>query len=289
MDAKKLQTGFQEAKKITKKFAKTFYLASLFLPKDKKYASYAIYAICRLSDEAVDELSSSDQKNNLQKLEQKIASAYSGEETNEPLLVAFRHTVNNYEIPKEYFEALIEGMRMDLEIKQYPNFLALQEYCYKAAGVVGLIMLKIFGYKDKIARDYAVKLGIAMQLTNILRDINEDLMRGRIYIPQDEMLQFNVLKGQLSQGRNNEDFKNLLRFQIGRCRKLYNESLAGIKLIDNFPSRLVVLAMRGIYSGILDSIIKNNYDVFTKRAFVSKLKKLKIILVILLGRKHLWK
>lgn len=290
MNTEGLQSGYQEAKKITKKFAKTFYLASLFLPKDKKYASYAVYAICRLSDESVDGPYRPDQKNNLQKLEWEIASAYANQETNDPLLIAFRHTVENYKIPKEYFDELIKGMHMDLEIKRYPHFSSLYEYCYRVAGVVGLIMLEILGYKHGAAKDYAIKLGVAMQLTNILRDINEDFLRGRIYIPQDELLGFNVSEEQLAKRQNDDNFKNLLRFQIERCRKLYNESLAGIKLIDNFPSRLVVLAIQGIYSGILDSIIKNNYDVFTKRSFVSKLRKLKVILaILLLEKKYLWK
>jgi len=286
MHIKELKSGFREAKKITKKFAKTFYLSSYFLPKDKKHASYAVYAICRLSDESVDEISYK-QKDSLKKIEQNISTAYSQAKINEPLLIAFRDTIENYKIPKEYFDKLIEGMRMDLEIKKYSNFSELKEYCYKVAGVIGLIMLKIFGYKDKIAEDYAIKLGIAMQLTNILRDISEDFARGRIYLPQEEMLRFDVSEDQLAAGQNNTAFKNLICFQIERCRKLYNECLPGVKLINNQSCRFVVLAMKEIYAGILDSIIKNRYDVFTKRPYVSKLKKIKIIFSILVGRSYL--
>jgi len=287
MNDRQLQAGFREAKKITKKFAKTFYLASLFLSKEKKYASYAVYAICRLSDEAVDELTFSNPKESLQKLESNISEAYTEKQLVEPLLLAFRQTINTYKIPKEYFDELIKGMYMDLEIKRYRDFVALYEYCYKVAGVIGLIMLKIFGYKDSTAEDYAIKLGVAMQLTNILRDINEDLIRGRIYLPQDEMLKFNISEQQLSDSKADDNFKNLLRLQISRSRQFYNQSLEGIKLIDNSMCRFVVLCMKEVYSGILEEIEKNNYDVFTKRAHVNKLKKLRIIFKILAEKRYL--
>ncbi len=284
---RQLQTGFREAKKITKKFAKTFYLASLFLPKEKKDASYAVYAICRLSDEAVDEITFSNQKENLQKLELNISLAYTEKQIDQPLLLAFRKTINTYKIPKKHFDELLKGMYMDLEIKHYPDFAALYEYCYKVAGVIGLIMLKIFGYKNSAAEDYAIKLGVAMQLTNILRDINEDFIRGRTYLPQDEMLKFNISEQQLSDSKIDDNFKDFLRLQINRSRQLYNQSFEGIKLIDNSICRFVVLCMKEVYSGILDEIEKNNYDVFTKRAHVNKLKKLKIIFKILTQKKYL--
>lgn len=289
MYTKELQAGFREAKKITKQFAKTFYLASFFLPRDRKYASYAVYAICRLSDESVDGKNPENQKNNLKKIKDYIARAYTQEKIDEPLLAAFRQTVNSYQIPKTYFDALIEGMYMDLEIKRYPDFSLLQEYCYKVAGVVGLIMLKIFGYQGTAAENYAVKLGTAMQLTNILRDINEDLIRNRIYLPQDELSKFNISDNQLSGAGNDDNFKNFMCFQIERCRKLYDECLPGIRLIDDRFCRFVTLAMKEIYAGILDSIIKNRYDVFAKRASVSKLAKIKIIFNILFRRNYLWK
>ncbi|MFA5092841.1 MAG: phytoene/squalene synthase family protein [Candidatus Omnitrophota bacterium] len=281
-----LLQGFAQAKKITKKFAKTFYLSSLFLPKDKQNASYAVYAICRLSDESVDQLNDFQQQNQLSQIEQDIASAYTQKPLNNPLLAAFRQTVNNYNIPKEYFDELINGMRMDLEIRRYPNFLALKDYCYKVAGVVGLIMLKIFGYKDASAYDYAIKLGIAMQLTNILRDIKEDFARGRIYLPQNEMQQFNISEFQLANQENDQNFKNFINFQIKRCEELYAQSQNGINLIDNRFCRFVVLTMKEIYAEILNVIKKNSYDVFSRRAHVGKFKKLSIVISILLRGKY---
>lgn len=277
MDSRKLREGFREAQKITKNFAKSFYLASLFLPKEKKYASYAVYAICRLSDETVDDPTKADPQQELAKLEQKIADAYTKNVIDTPLLAAFRHTVETYRIPKEYFDILIQGMRMDLELKRYTNFPLLYEYCYRVAGIVGLIMLRIFGCRDKTAEGYAVKLGAAMQLTNILRDISEDLARDRIYLPQEELASFGVSERQLSLEQNNAAFKNLLRFQIKRCEEFYRDSLAGVKLIDNYRTRFVVLLMQGIYAGILQAIQKNNFDVFSKRARVSRINKILIV------------
>ncbi len=287
MDSRKLREGFREAQKITKNFAKSFYLASLFLPKEKKYASYAVYAICRLSDETVDDPTKADPQQELAKLEQKIADAYTKNVIDTPLLAAFRHTVETYRIPKEYFDILIQGMRMDLELKRYTNFPLLYEYCYRVAGIVGLIMLRIFGCRDKTAEGYAVKLGAAMQLTNILRDISEDLARDRIYLPQEELASFGVSERQLSLEQNNAAFKNLLRFQIKRCEEFYRDSLAGVKLIDNYRTRFVVLLMQGIYAGILQAIQKNNFDVFSKRARVSRINKILIVSKILLSGKYL--
>ncbi|MDD5129314.1 MAG: phytoene/squalene synthase family protein [Candidatus Omnitrophica bacterium] len=287
MHNQKLQLGFQEAKKITKKFAKTFYLASLFLPREKKYASYTIYAICRLSDETVDNPDSLDQNKNLQELELKISRAYSEKQIDDPLLAAFSQTVNKYKIPQEYFNALLQGMHMDLEIKRYKDFSPLNEYCYRVAGVVGLIMLKIFGYKDNSAEVFAIKLGVAMQLTNILRDIKEDLARGRIYLPQDEMAKFNICEKQLLEGRIDKNFKDLLSFQIDRCRQFYDDSLQGVKLINSRFDRFVVLCMKEVYAAILKKIEENNYDIFTTRAYVSKPEKIRLILKILQERKYL--
>jgi len=287
MDKKKIKAGFKEAKNITKKFAKTFYLASLFLTRKKKYASYAVYAICRLSDEAVDDFSGLNPVENLKKLEQRIACAYTQHLIDTPLLAAFRDTVNTYQIPKEYFDTLIKGMYMDLELKSYPDFTALNEYCYRVAGIVGLIMLKIFGSKNDSAQAYAVKLGIAMQLTNILRDIKEDLLRNRIYLPQDELREFGVPPHQLSAGQNNEAFKNLMRFQIERATKLYSESLKGIPLIRSRRARFVVLIMQDNYRRILTAIGNNDFDVFSRRAQVSRTRKITAILKIFFEGKYL--
>jgi len=282
-----LQKGFKEAEKITKKYAKTFYFASRFLPKDKRYASYAIYAICRISDNSVDNHSNLLNTAALNKIAQDIQLAYSNSNLSEDLLLVFRETANNYKIPKEYFDELLSGMKLDLEKNRYRNFEELYNYCYKVAGVVGLIMLRIFGYANPEAEKYSVKLGIAMQLTNILRDINEDFLRGRIYLPVEEMAKFNVNENHITKQTIDNNLINLIKFQIERAREYYTDAELGIKMIDDTACRLVVYVMKDIYAGILTSIEKNKYDVFSRRAQVSLARKMLISSGIILKRKYL--
>ncbi|MDD5042579.1 MAG: phytoene/squalene synthase family protein [Candidatus Omnitrophica bacterium] len=281
-----IKKGFKKAREITRKFAKTFYLASLFLPQEKKYASYAIYAICRLSDETVDDPGARGEEG-LRALEARINGAYSGSGSNEELLEAFRLVAGKYAIPKEYFSLLIEGMRMDLSVRRYADYPSLDKYCYRAAGVVGLIMLKIFGYDDSRAEGYAVKMGNAMQITNILRDIKEDLGRGRIYLPQDEMRRFGVHALPPSGEAEEKGFCEFMRFQVARCRELYREAAKGIKLISCPACRFVALCMYKLYAGILDEIEKNSYRVFKGRAYVANARKAHIIFNIILKREYL--
>jgi len=282
---KQIKKGFVKARLITKKHAKTFYFASSLLPKDKKYAAYAVYAICRISDDSVD--TAKDPIASLAEIEKNIEAAYSNFELNDDILLSFRQTINSYKIPKEYFDGLIKGMHMDLGISRYKDFPQLYNYCYRVAGVIGLIMLKIFGSKHKDAQKYAVKLGVAMQLTNILRDIKEDFERKRIYLPQDEMKRFRVSENHISQELIDKDFRELLKFQIKRARKHYEDSEPGIKGISGFRSRLVTCLMKDMYASILKSIEKNQYDVFSKRACVNFSGKITIILKTLLKGEYL--
>lgn len=279
--------GFLLAKAITKHHAKTFYFASRFLKKEKRSSAYTVYAICRISDEAVDGKQDSSALDNLAILQQKIDSAYKNAPLADSLLSAFQQSINKYHIPKKYFDALIEGMHMDLYKNRYKNFEELYDYCYKVAGVVGLIMLEIFGYTDPKATDYAISLGVAMQLTNILRDVKEDFNRNRIYLPENEMQRFQVSKNDISRSQINENFKALMKFQIARSREYYEKAKQGIKMLDDLNSRFVVCAMADIYSGILNSIEKNDFDVFTRRACVSTPRKIIAVLKIIFKGKYL--
>jgi len=270
---------------MTKKYATTFYMASLLLPKEKRYASYAVYAICRISDEIVDSAGSRDRQEQLNRIKQNIASAYGGAEPDNTLLLAFRDSVMKYGIPKDYFDEILSGMEMDLKKTRYADFKETYEYCYKVAGVVGLIMLKIFGTQEKQARKYAVDLGIALQITNILRDIKEDWARGRFYLPQDELIKYKVSENDIALGRVSENFKTFMKLEIGRAREYYAVADIGIKLIDNKGSRIVASGIRRMYSGILDEIEKNNYDVFSTRAHVNNLRKAAGLAKIILTEK----
>ena len=269
-----LRTGYKISAQITRKFAKTFYFASRLLPKPKRNAAYSVYALCRISDDAVDIPRGESTAQSLNHIEKEIASAYDNSELSDNVLIAFKETVTSYQIPRRYFDELLSGMRMDLEKTRYRNFAELYEYCYKVAGVVGLIMIKIFGYSDPEAKKHAESLGIAMQLTNILRDVREDYQRGRIYIPLEDMEKYGVSESDIASGKITENLKQLLEFQTLRARDYYSSSKAGIAMISDRQSRLVILAMNNIYSGILDDIEDNDYDVFSRRACVNSMRKI---------------
>jgi 15-cis-phytoene synthase len=278
-----IEKGFEEARKITEKHAKTFFFASHLLPPDKRLASYAIYAICRLSDDAVDTRADA----NIPSLRKNISDAYSDKPLNSNILAAFRETVKDYDIPMRYFDELIEGMNMDIENKRYANFDELYVYCYRVAGVVGLMMNKVLGGKGELSEKYAEKLGIAMQLTNILRDIREDHDMGRIYIPQDMLRKYKITEEMIAMRSTSRDFRDLLKYEMARTREYYRESLKGIPLIDDLRSRIVVLTMKEMYEDILRVIEKNGYNVMSKRAYTSSFRKLWILIRVLFGFKYL--
>ena len=278
---KSINAGLKEAEIITKQHAKTFYFASRYLPKNKRYAAYSVYAMCRISDDSVDNSHRPSNSVNLSQIKEKIESVYENREIKDNLLLAFKETINKYRIPKRYFDELTEGMYMDLNKNRYQDFNELYTYCYKVAGIVGLIMLNILGYNNQEAESRTVDLGVAMQLTNILRDIKEDYQLERIYLPQDEMARFKVSENQIAQGRVDENFIALLKFQIQRAREFYNNSHKGIKMITDLKSRLVVCMMKDMYAGILQSIENNNFDVFSKRAHINVMGKTGIAIKIL--------
>ncbi|MCX5903984.1 MAG: phytoene/squalene synthase family protein [Proteobacteria bacterium] len=278
----RLSRGFAMARAVTREHAKTFYFASHLLAPDKRPAAYAVYALCRISDDTVDRNSSSAVREELARVQASIHAAYDGASLTDDVLLAFQDTIHRYAIPREYFDELIEGMRMDLSINSYETFDELYQYCYRVAGVVGLIMLKLFGSSSPAAEARAVDLGVAMQLTNILRDIKEDCERGRIYLPRDELQRFGVSDDGLRDGIVDDKFKTLMSFQISRARDYYRRSAAGISMIADRRSRLVVCAMKDIYGAILRAIEKNRFDVFSIRAHVTTREKLMLLPGILL-------
>lgn len=205
-----------------------------------------------------------------------LALAYS-EELAPPGILAFRRTVTERAIPRRLFDDLLLGMAMDLTIDRYPDYEALDLYCYRVAGVVGLMMTLVFGYRNCSCLPQALALGRGMQLTNILRDIREDLERGRVYLPQDELSRFGVSEDQLAEGRVDDAFRALMRFQIDRARRAYAESEQGVPVLIGVTSRLTVRVMGRLYGGILDEIERLNYDIFRTRARVSTPRKLRLL------------
>jgi len=265
-----LKQGFQKAKEITRHHAHTFYLTSFFLPKDKRLATYAVYALCRLSDESVDNAKATDEQKqkDLDLIRTKITEAFSANEIKDPLLFCFQQTVQEYQIPQKYFNELLDGMTMDLAVNRYQNFNELYNYSYKVAGVIGLIMTKIFGYKNADAEKHAIELGLALQLTNILRDVKEDFARGRIYLPQAEMKRFEITETDIKEEIIDERFKSFMRFQIERARDYFCRASQGLKLITDGRCRFTAFLILEFYAKILKEIEKSNFNVYAKRAIV---------------------
>lgn len=281
----RLKSSYSHCRAITRFYAKTFYMATRFLPNEKQRSIFAIYGLCRYLDDLVDEtvdlmhgqdidVSEVDEK--LDDFKTKLIGVYNNRESNDPILIAFSDTLKKYHIPIELPFELMDGVRSDLVKNRYESFQELYDYSYKVASVVGLMTSRVFGYSDEKALEYAIDLGIAMQLTNILRDIGEDLDRNRIYIPQNELKMFDVSETDLFNGVKNENFFELMKFQIKRAREYYSLADIGVKMLDR-DSRLPVYLARYNYSKILDKIEENDYNVFNKRAYLNKMEKFSIL------------
>ena len=275
MAATYVEIGYRESREITRREAKNFYYAFLTLPHERRRAIYVAYAFCRYCDDAVDTAESVDQKMaTLQSLHASLNDAYTGR-SNDPLFLALADVADRHDIPEEYFKQVIHGVESDLTKVRYQDFEELRIYCYQVASVVGLICLQIFGYKDDSAREHAIDLGLAMQLTNIARDIQEDLELGRIYLPQDEIARFGYSEEALEAGIVNESFINLMRFQAQRARGYFD---SGFKLLPYLSprSRACPAVMGQLYSKVLQRIEEAKFDVFQHKISLSKTEKLRV-------------
>jgi len=285
VEDRRLRLAYSHCRGITRKHAKTFYMATRFLPYEKQRSIFAIYGLCRYLDDLVDEAEDLIEHNEISHLEiyerldlfkNNLIESYKGVNQNDPILIAFSDTLKRYEISLELPLLLLEGVKMDLQKTRYNTFDELYDYSYKVASVVGLMTSEVFGYKDKKALDYAVDLGIAMQLTNILRDVGEDLQRDRIYLPADELDEYGIRRQSLFNREKTPEFCEFMSFQINRARRYYEEADKGISMLDR-DSRLPVLLARENYSRILDKIEENDYNVFDQRAYLNSTEKFSII------------
>jgi len=271
-----LELAYEQCRLITKRAAKNFYYAFITLPPRKRRAIYAVYAFCRLCDDAADEDIPTDEKLRiLEGLRRDLSMAYTGHSStlnNEPVFTALTHAARTFDIPEEYFQEVVSGVEMDITESHYEDFGELRTYCYRVASVVGLICIQIFGYSHARAKEYAIDLGLAMQLTNILRDIKEDLDRGRIYLPLDEIRDFGYSVDELKAGVVNQPFKQLMEFQAHRARQHFD---SGFKLLPFLSprSRACPAVLGQIYSHILDKIEARGFDVFNGRVSLSGREK----------------
>lgn len=270
-----LADAYDAARAICRHHAKSFYFASHFLPQPKRDHAYAVYAFCRLLDDAADEEPSIE---SVERFVGVLDASYRGTglprvslpddvpEAGGQALRAFAHTIHACAIPKQYFRDLADGCRMDFTIARYATWPDLEQYCYRVAGVVGLIMCHVFDVRDAAARSQAIAMGNAMQLTNILRDVGEDAARGRIYLPVEDLDRFGVDEATIVAGRATPAFVELIRFEIARARSLYLDGSRGLSSIADDGSRLTACVMACVYGGILGAIERQRHDVFFRRA-----------------------
>lgn len=282
----RLEQAYEACRAETAEWAKTFYLGTMLMPPAKRRAIWAIYVWCRRTDEIMDGpgaegIPSHELALQLDDWEQHTRYLFDGKvQTDLDLVMA--DTIQRYQQPIEPYLDMIEGMRMDLEKTRYANFDELKTYCYRVAGTVGVMSQKVMGIDQSYTAapwsvgadttQSAVALGIANQLTNILRDVGEDRCRGRIYLPQDDLKRFSYSEQELIDGVINDNWIALMRFQIKRARDWFQCSEDGVRFLSS-DARWPVWTSLRLYRGILNSIEENGYDVFNKRAFVPKFKK----------------
>jgi len=274
-----LRESYNECKRLNALHGKTYYLATLLLPKSKRPFVHALYGFARYADEIVDDLASdlnTIEKSRLLKgwgdgilrdLKAGVSSDHIGK--------ALVDTAQRFSLPIEYFESFLISMEMDLSVGQYQSYEELMTYVYGSAAVIGLQMAPILGVLDDRALEGAKKLGIAFQLANFIRDVGEDLDRQRIYLPQDEMLEFGVTKEMLERKVLTAEIVNLLKFQIARVRQLQHEAEPSIQFLEK-ESRPCIRAASELYCGIVDEVEANDYDIFNKRAKTSIFRRSRV-------------
>ncbi len=251
----------------------SFYSSFRFLPKDKRRAITALYAFCREVDDVVDECTDANvARTTLNWWRAQVAAIYEGKPQH-PVCIALVPIVRQFNLAQEHLLEIIDGMEMDLEQARYQDFKSLQLYCYRVASVVGLLSVEIFGYSNRQTLKYAHDLGIAFQLTNIIRDVGEDARRNRIYLPMDEMQQFNVTAADILNARETENFQKLMAFQIERAQRFYDQALAQLPGEDR-KSQRTSLIMAAIYRATLIEVTASGCHVLKERVSLTPTYKL---------------
>ncbi len=251
----------------------SFYFSFLVLEPPRRKAITALYAFCREVDDVVDECPDPAlARTKLAWWRGEVEALYQGRPSH-PVTQALTASLQKFSLPQEQLQEVIDGMEMDLEQASYADFKALHLYCYRVASVVGLLAAEIFGYQDRQTLKYAHDLGLAFQLTNIIRDIGEDARRGRIYLPQDELQRFGVTADDLRHARYGDNFSRLMAFQIERAREMYRQAFAQLPAKDRKAQR-AGLIMAAIYQATLDEIVRDGYRVLDQRISLPPLRKL---------------
>lgn len=265
-----LHKAYKHAEKITAEHSKSFHFASGLLPEEKRSAVRALYAFCRTVDDIVDESSEGERDAQLDYWRGMVESGSFAD--HDLVAAAWADTLSRYHIPHHYALQLINGVARDLCQTRYQTFEELAMYCYGVASTVGLMSMYIVGFQSSEAVPYAIKLGVALQMTNILRDIGEDYRNGRIYLPREELIFYGIQETDIAEGRITNNWRQFMKFQLDRTRQLYADSWAGVKMLER-EGQLAIGAASVFYQGILDEIEKRDYDVFTARASLSTVGK----------------
>lgn len=274
-----LASAYRHCRETARTHAKSFYFSAQFLPRHKREPVYAVYALCRHVDDAVDRAgvhNEAQARLAVAAWQKELDEVYRGGTPVSPVLIAWRDMLERYPIKQELPLELMRGVLMDTHINRYETWEDLRLYCYRVASVVGLMVSEIFGYSQPETLRYAESLGLAMQLTNILRDIGEDLAANRVYLPQEDLRRFGYTEADLMRGERDDRFRNLMKFEIERAHEFYREAEQGIRLL-NEDARFTVLLASRIYARILPAIEANRFDVFTRRAHLPLAGKLRLV------------
>ena len=272
---KRIESAYRDCARLTRSASSNFYVAFLSLPNELRRAIYATYAFCRLCDDIVDEPTvGADPGNELDLVQTALDDAPSTKYVGSPIFVALEDAIQRFELDKQYYVDVIDGCRMDITTNRYETFEDLRVYCRRVASAVGIICISIFGHSDRKAIEYADDLGIAFQLTNIVRDVREDFANGRVYLPQAELRAFGVAETELADDLPSDNFRELIRFQLDRARGFYQSGERVIPLA--IRGRQCLELMSGFYFRILEKIEENDADVLSHRVSLSTTEKLSI-------------
>lgn len=270
---------FKYARELTAHYAKSFFISASMLPREKRWATFALYGFCRYVDNLIDTPRPRDMEqvlNELDHLEQEIKIAYRTGESEHPILKPYIAVAKHYNIPMEHGMELIKGVKMDTHKRRYDTFDELYLFAYRVAAVVGLMMTPLLGYNNEEALQHAESLGIAMQLTNILRDVKEDKDMGRIYLPLEDINRFDVNINDIFQEKMTDELRALIKFQVDRAHEYYDDADQGIKMLDR-DAQFAIYSASKIYRGILKKIELQDYNPFLGRVFVPQHKKIRIV------------
>jgi len=287
-----LRASYELCRQLNAEHGKTYYLATLLLPPAKRPYVHALYGFARYADEIVDDLASTLTES--QKAEQlkvwgnEFLAKFDSGHTDDPVCLAVLDTVRRWNIPREHFEAFLHSMTMDLTVAEYATYEDLYEYVYGSAAVIGLQMVPILEPTSQDAYKYATELGVAFQLANFIRDVGEDLERGRVYLPLEELAQFGVTRADLEARVATPEIKAALKYQIARVRQLEESSRAGIAMLGASAQPCIETA-RILYCGIVNAVEDIDYEVFAKRATVSLTRRLRVAVPAYWQARKLWR